>query len=175
MDDIERILPNLPDVVTGRMNDQQVQNYYKTDESGKIFLDIYPSCSDTIFMLPFPFFCMGCCMSSTVHLTMDYQERSLSYSEASGHFYIFPCCRRECRYSFDDIQRVGYISTGVKVNKILMYKPVITLSDGRSVAFAPTGSESEIQLSVMAMHYYVYGRGNPNQKYKAPPYIHMRI
>ncbi len=172
MDDIT---PSLLANAIGSTNAYQVENCYRPDESGRIFIDVYPDCTANVFMLPFPFFCLGCFISSTVHITMDYQEKSLSVSEASGHCYIFPCCRKEGRYTFNDIERVGYISTGIKENNILLYKPVIVLNENRGmITFGPNERGSDIQRSVLGMHYYIYGRGNPN-KYVLPSSHSLQI
>ncbi len=146
----------------------QIQNHFKSDERGRILLDIYPNCTAHLLMLPIPFLCVGCFISSTVHITMDFQEKTLSVSQASGHFYMFPCCRKEGRYTFDDIKRVGYIVSGFQEDEIDLYTPVILLTEGRgTITFGATNYESKIQKDVLAMHYYVYGRHNPHQ-YRLP-------
>jgi hypothetical protein len=93
-------------------------------------------------------------MSRTSHLIIDGPEQNITFSEAPGYYYMFSCCRTEGRYSFDDIQQVGYAFANIKVNGVNMYNPVIVLkSEGRQIVFGNYASQSELQKPVLAMHY----------------------
>ena len=64
------------------------------------------------FMMPFPFFCMGCWMSSTVWLTFDTNARTLHVKSCPGYCY---CCSTERLLSYSDIGNIDIMPTNMKV------------------------------------------------------------
>ena len=65
-----------------------------------------------IFMMPFPFFCMGCWMSSTVRLTFDTYARTLHVKSCPGYCY---CCSTERLLSYSDIGNIDILPTNMQV------------------------------------------------------------
>ena len=65
------------------------------------------------FMMPFPFFCMGYWMSSTVWLTFDTNVRTLHVKSCPGYCY---CCSTErALLSYSDIGNVDIMPTNMQV------------------------------------------------------------
>ena len=57
---------------------------------------ITPSCLDIILMLPFPFFCSGCCVSKTTRLIFDKTTHLIHITTYHGY-----CC---CCYDTYQVQ-----------------------------------------------------------------------
>ncbi len=151
-------------------------NHYKPDRNGILHIDFYPDCFTTMLMFPFPCVCVGCCLSTTNHLTLDYQERSINASKAPGYLHLIPCCRTVAICSFDDIDRIGYVASGSEESEIRTYTPVILLKgfQKQKIAFGPDAEEQTIVNCALGMHYYIYGRGNP-ESYQLPHPSSLRI
>ena len=79
---------------------------------GTLVVKVEPAWPYIIFMMPFPFFCMGCCMSSTVWLTFDTNARTLHVKSCPGYCY---CCSTERLLSYSDIGNIDIMPTNMKV------------------------------------------------------------
>ena len=79
---------------------------------GILVLKTEPAGFEICFMMPFPFFCMGCWMSSTVWLTFDTNARTLHVKSCPGYCY---CCSTERLLSYSDIGNIDIMPTNMKV------------------------------------------------------------
>ena len=55
--------------------------------SANEYYEITPSCMYKCFMMPFPFFCIGCCLSQTTKFYLDNNNRTLTLASYCGY-----CC-----------------------------------------------------------------------------------
>ena len=75
----------------------------KTDEQDEVSDDMFntPQCGggrdDWCFYLPFPFFCMGCCILQSSHLIFNESAKTLSATTWTGHLHLFGDCRKTHR------------------------------------------------------------------------------
>jgi len=67
-------------------------------------IEFTPSCSEIVFMLPFPFFCMGCssCMSMTSKLIFNNMSQILTLQTNPGYCF---CCRTTFKIPYENIMK----------------------------------------------------------------------
>eukprot|EP01039_Chlorochromonas_danica_P006123 gene6122-6741_t len=148
-------------------------NYDYDPATGQLHLYLGPDCTETIFMLPFPFLCMGCCLSATCDWVFQEREQQVVIRYAWGHLYLLPCLRSVHRYSYQDIANVGYYCCHARVNGVLQYRPVVLMKDGQYFPFAAKDNERGLRQHVLAMHFFLFGRGNAD--YRPPAYETLKI
>lgn len=150
-----------------------VVGIYQLDANGELRVHITPGCLFALLMLPYPFFCMGCCLSVTADLVFEDRSQTLLITTAWGYTGCFPGCKTKLSFSYDDVGNVGFISMNMRIRQSAQYRPVLVMKDGRLFTFARTGSEKDIEANVLGMHHFLFGRGKPD--YQTPPYYSLRV
>jgi hypothetical protein len=136
-----------------------------------------PGCPEIMFYMPFPFFCMGCCMFNASDLTFDDNTRTLTAETWTGHLHYFGCTSSKL-YEYEMIGNVGFevtnMSEGSKTSRTHYYEIVIVLRNGDKIKTGrrELGIDASMIL-VLEWHKFIFGRNNPN--YVAPPAITLHI
>lgn len=147
-----------------------VRSFYQPNPTdGKIYIDMYPDCNDNLLMLPLPYCCIGCCWSRTTHTVIDDRYKTITVNESRGHCFILPCCRfKEEVYSFPkQVKDIYYLESIRRSSDNNLYQPVLEMKptgslDNKLVQFGPNCSREEAKRYVLSMHYFLFGRDNPD-------------
>lgn len=91
-------------------------------------------CMAYAFMLPFPFFCFGCCMYGASNIEINRKTRIVTITSWKG---VFTSCKKVREVPFDDIQCFGFHNDGcpTSVNGLIMFDCVLLLKDGTRINF----------------------------------------
>lgn len=146
---------------------------FTLNSEGQLILRSYPSNLATIFMLPI-FGCIGCCVSKTSCVVIDDNKKTINAEVAMGHCFIFGCCRSRNAFSYDDVANIGFTYAGVTDDDAFQkINPVIVFKNGIVIPFASCNYEKQAQKDVLGLHYFMFGRSNPN--YKAPMWASLCV
>ena len=135
------------------------------DKDNKLVLHYGPPSAMITFMLPFPFLCVGCCISQTLHIVFDDTTRTVSISHYPGFCFPF---QKKTVLEYSVIANVGYRGTRMRANRVQMYEPVLVTLKGEQFPCGPCNSQhsTTLQGEVLALHRFVFGR--QNQDYQPP-------
>eukprot|EP01039_Chlorochromonas_danica_P010095 gene10094-11175_t len=150
-----------------------IESYYQVNREGQLHLHVMPNCMETFLMLPFPFFCLGCCFSYTTDLLFDDDPQLVHIRYSWGHFYLFPCLQSRSTWSYDDIGNIGYYHNGVEQDGVLMYCASLIMKNGKIFPFAPPMPLSDVHNRTLAMHYFIFGRNSPNYSQPFPTSLYI--
>jgi hypothetical protein len=92
------------------------------------YFEIIPNCMYKCFMLPFPFFCIGCCMSQTTKMEFDNIGRVVTLKTYCGYCC---CCQTERRIPYNGLKAIDRrIVPGVRINNQGAFKVWLVWVDG---------------------------------------------
>jgi len=132
-------------------------NFLQLEEDGRCHIRTRLPCFAYVFMLPFPFFCLGCCIFGASDFSFDDNERVLYAKTWRGVF----SCGEPRRIPYTDIANVGILSTSTRVNGIPQRSWGIVLRDGTIVQSGYSGSHYSTAQRALALHAFLFGRNNP--------------
>ena len=136
---------------------QSPLSFIRQTEDGLYHADTPVPCIGYIFMLCFPFFCMGCCLFGGSKFTFDDQVQVMSALIYRGVF----CCGTPREIPYNEIGNVGITTTNVRSNGRLMYTWVIFLTSGEMLRTGAVTSYENVQSRVFELHRFIFGRHNP--------------
>ena len=145
---------------------------YCVDHNGRLQVDVQPDCMMTLFMLPFPFLCLGCCLSTSNHLVFDDNSQTFSGTTYPG-YCCFPGFKTKVLVEYANIGNVGYRQTSMQINDQYQFEPVIITKDRREFAIGPLNGRHELKTNVLAWHKFVFGRNN--KSYIEPDYSTLQV
>ena len=106
------------------------------------------------FMLPFPFFCMGCCMFQQSRIVLDDNAQTVDVRLRRGHL---PGVKHHT-LAYQDIGNLAIIPTSTVVNGSRMHKMEIILRDGSRIPTGRLASEEDSLAFCLAVHRFLFGR-----------------
>ena len=136
------------------------------DERGRASISLRPSCMMRLFYLPFPFLCMGCCLSSSADL--DFDDRTSTVSIARWPGDCFCCMSATTVVAYAHVANVVARSTNMRINKQSAYKIAIALRDGQVINLGSPDVLGSISGDLLALHRFFFGRGVAAKTYRAP-------
>lgn len=145
---------------------------YEADSDGQLMIRSRPNCVMTCFMCPFPFFCLGCCTSSSTNAEFDDRSQHITWTRWPGHCC---CCRSRAHIPYADVANVVFQSTNMSFNDELAYEIAIATKTGPEQRYRYVISEPQVQNSehvakLLGIHRFLFGRAHPEQ-YR-PPSVH---
>lgn len=88
--------------------------------------ELTPNCMSICFMMPFPFFCIGCCLSQSVKFMFDNTNRILNIKSYCGYCL---CCGDKAEIPYHEIidldiriQPGCYVNHQQAVKVLLLYQ-----------------------------------------------------
>lgn len=139
-------------------------------DNGILQLETKPSGLEIFMMLPFPFFCTGCCFSLTSQFTFNDNTQKLHYWSYPGYLSFI---RKDRIIDYQDIGNVCYYRTNVAVDEVWLYQPALMLKSGELLRFGAKNYDIEITRDVLGLHYFLFGRNNP--AYEKPHFSLMLV
>ena len=130
---------------------------------GRIELHASPSCLETVSMLPFPFFCLGCFISRTADIVFDDETKSVTFSGNPG--YLF-CLKKSETISYDSIGNVALVLGSYTINDVKTFELTLLLKDGRRIPMTGPQFATVLEPKALALHRFLFARGNP--MYRTP-------
>jgi len=161
-----------------------VSRELEVNSEGRLLLNKRTECEAYAFMLPFPFFCFGCCLNSArcVDITFDDRNQTVKVTE----WYPYSClCPKVITYEYAQIANIGFITT-VSSNSSSsggsssshshytgtssrLYRPMLVMLDGSKYdAHNPISTLPETKDFVLKLHGFVFGRGPNASSYEVP-------
>lgn len=116
-------------------------------------------------MLPFPFLCLGCCMSNTADVVFDDSSKTATISGYPG--YCFPM-KSTTTVLYNDIANVALVKTNITKNKMRTYRLSLLLRDGKMLEMSGPCYSDELEGKAKTVHRFLFGRGNPGYR---PPNV----
>jgi hypothetical protein len=128
-------------------------------------------CWAYVFMIPFPFFCMGCCLFGGSSATFDDTTLEVTAKRWKG---VFSCCPKEQRViPYRSIANVVIFHTNVSVNRVTQMGWGLLLTDGSVFKVNSSGSFPGVtERHALEVHAFIFGRANPN--YRPPQPFSLR-
>lgn len=129
---------------------------------GTYVIDTPIPCYAYIFMLPFPFFCMGCCMFKASYISFDMERKTFTSRVWSG---VFQACAEEKVVPFSAIANVATCSTSMRVNGVTQRTWGILLRSGEFVKTGSMAGMTDTTRRAQEVHQLLFGNA-PN--YRVP-------
>jgi hypothetical protein len=143
---------------------------YASNENGQLRVESRPTCVMIVFMMPYPFFFMGCCYSVSSNVMFDDVSQTLSIESWPGFMQCLVKTKSHIEYS--QVGNLALEETCCQSNRQMMYYPLIVLKDGTKLYISDCGvldySPDGVQSKVLALHHFLFGRNNPMY---APPSV----
>jgi hypothetical protein len=129
-------------------------------------------CYAYLFMIPFPFFCLGCCIFGASSITFDDTTLEVTAKRWKG---VFSCCPKEQRViSYRSIANVVIFLTNMSVNRVTQQGWGLLLTDGSVFKGDASGSSPAVtQEHALEVHRFIFGRANPD--YRPPDPYSLRV
>jgi len=144
-----------------------VENAIKPDANGIVHLKLRPSAHMTMLMCPFPFFCLGCCLSASRDIIIDERRQTLEMTSYCGY-----CCCLKSEpeaYTYQDVANICLIrKPGVYMNRRATYQIAFVMRDGKRVFLSDPNLPGALFTDLLSYHYFFYGRNNPNYQMPNP-------
>lgn len=141
-----------------RVENQEIP--YSTDVNGQLRIESRPGCLSIIFMLPYPFFCGGCCYSVSSNIVFNDSTQTFNIETWPGYLWCFVKSRSHVEYS--QIGNVALEESCCQQNNRSVFFPLIVLKDGTKFYIGDSDSMSSVQHKVLALHHFLFGRSDPN-------------
>lgn len=142
----------------------------------KLVLHYSPDCINIMMM---PCCCIGCCTSNTVTLEFDDNSRTVQISNYRGFCFPFEktydypyemignVCERPTGLSWPrgSIRDCSFILNAIVGQTRMVKTPVLKMRDNNYFKCGPDdlhASRQDYQDHIFALHYFVFGRYNPN-------------
>jgi hypothetical protein len=141
---------------------------YVDDCNGEMSVIFRPTCNSYAMMMPFPFFCVGCCTSISSNITFHDSSQTLTISTCPGLCFI---AQKTEVVEYHQVANIGFIRSNRSQGKggLQLYWPSIILKDERRIYIgdmetlaAEILGRQTLQAKILAMHAYLFGRGNPH-------------
>jgi len=136
----------------------------QTDQHGRLEVKTRPDCMMKCFMIPFPFLCIGCCMSESSNLVFDDRKQQVSVNSYSGYCW---CCGQGRDIRYDEIANVVAKSSNMRINNRPAYSVCFLLRSGDTVRIRGAALMEDIEPTLFSIHRFLFGRGDP-QAYQPP-------
>jgi hypothetical protein len=119
------------------------------------------------FYLPFPFFCMGCCLASSIDVELDDKKRVVRVTAWPGDCFL---CYRRSEFAYTDVANVALLSSNVSINHRSAYYSAFFFRNGDPpLKFgAPRIPSIEEFSDVLQIHRFLFGRGGAESRYNQP-------
>ena len=155
----------LSDIPRIRASDAHtVTTPYNPDVRGMLHIEYRPSCADKLFMCPFPFLFLGCCLSQSTDLDFDDYKKTLRIASCPGYFF---CCSNSVDILYSDIANVAAVPCpGTRINHQPAYKFCIITRAGAVHELTGASLLSTIKEEILSLHRYMFGR--LNKEYRPP-------
>jgi hypothetical protein len=158
-----RLDPKPPDAVLARARPPRKSNL-RQEDVGRFSVDESLPCLAYVFMLPFPFFCMGCCIFGASKFTFDDTTMEVTAKRWDG---LFEHCAKIDVTPYLSIANVVIFGTNVRVNHVRQMAWGLLLTDGSVISASKAGfAPQEATERALEIHYHLFGRANPD--YQAP-------
>ena len=131
-------------------------------DDGTYVIDTPIPCFAYLFMLPFPFFCMGCCLFKASYISFDMERQTMTSRVWSG---VFQACASERVVPFSAIANVATCSTSTRVNGIAQRTWFIVLRSGELVKTGSMAGIVDTTRRAQEVHQLLFGNA-PN--YRVP-------
>eukprot|EP00656_Telonema_subtile_P045498 TRINITY_DN51747_c0_g1_i1.p1 TRINITY_DN51747_c0_g1~~TRINITY_DN51747_c0_g1_i1.p1 ORF type:complete len:217 (-),score=28.80 TRINITY_DN51747_c0_g1_i1:286-936(-) len=106
--------------------------HFRTTAAGKTLeVKQTPECFWCPFFLPFPFFCMGCCLSRTTITTWNDSTQTVSIIKYCGYCC---CCAKTVTANYADLTGVGTQMSNMKINGVRAREVTLEFRAGGEVA-----------------------------------------
>eukprot|EP00756_Hemistasia_phaeocysticola_P051659 Hpha_TRINITY_DN26833_c0_g1::TRINITY_DN26833_c0_g1_i1::g.17276::m.17276 len=126
-----------------------------------------PPCWMCPFFMPFPFFCLGCCLTQTTKAVFDDTASTITLTTYCGKC----CCCAETRIiPYDTVGNVALGATNVRINRLSAYEIVLVLRDGEKVCLGTAAPMHDIQWDFWEWHKFLFGR-NDSEYVRPEPYL----
>lgn len=135
------------------------------DRRRKKRVDVDTSALQAVFMLPFPFFCLGCWLSETSAVVFDDATRTVTAEGYPGYCFFL---KSKNQFNYDAIANVALVRTNIRKNNVATFRMALLLRDGRQITLSGPEYLDDIGSTALAVHRFLFGRGNP---YYRPPGI----
>ena len=143
---------------------------YQADANGEMRLSSTPGAMMMCFMCPFPFLCLGCCLSSTINTLFSDKTQTVEVDSYPG---LCVCLAQKKRIAFNDIGNVLAKRGSMVVNGQYTFTVALQTKHGEQVPLTNADTMSDIGPKAAGIHAYLFGRGNPN--YQPPNLINMLL
>lgn len=166
--------PTLQPIPVSAFREEQAQVAPPSDElsvtATRLELHSSPSCDDVVFMLPFPFFCLGCWLSNTADAVFDDTTKTATLQGYPGYC----CCLKSVKtIPYSNIANVALVRTNMTKNKVSTYKLTLLMRDGETVAMSGPCYMDELEAKAKTLHHFLFGRGNPG--YRSPSMFELLL
>lgn len=125
------------------------------NEDGLVVIETPLPCLAYLFMLPFPFLCMGCCLFQQSRIILDDASRLVTVHVRNG---ACPCATKRREFSYSDIGNVAVVPTSMRVNGVRMHTTIFLLRDATRVRTGRLESKEKAYLFAREVHRFLFGR-----------------
>jgi len=136
----------------------------QSDGKGRALLRIRPDPIMRLFMCPFPFMCIGCCLSESSNIDFDDVTETVSVNTYCGYCF---CCAGTRVLPYGGIGNITMKASNLSINGQQAYKLCFVLKNGERIEFGGSRLPSDVRPQLFAIHYHLYGRAEPDA-YRAP-------
>jgi len=133
---------------------------YNADSNGKLKIEERPGCVSICFMIPYPFFCGGCCYAVSCDLIFDDSSQTFNITSWPGFLCCFAKSRSHIEYTH--IGNFALEESCCMLNRSTMYFPMIVLKDGTKLYIGDSELLRNVGPKLLALHRFIFGRSNPN-------------
>jgi len=131
---------------------------FTPDENGIVAVETPLPSLAYLFMLPFPFFCMGCCLFRQSKLVFDENTRLIKVTVRKG---ACPCSTQKT-FSYNDIGNVAVVRTTVRIDGVRMHETLILLRDSTKIRTGRLESKEGAFAFAKEIHHFIFGRSDNN-------------